>query len=217
MNPHRPLARDPASARDRDRGRGRGQAGPAGFTLLELLVAIGIMALVAIIAWRGLASLIATRDRLGPETDDVRSLLSGFGQMQLDLAQAANPVLISLGSPPVRVLSINGATALQIVRLAPPLPDGASAVQQVTYSVLDGNLLRQATVPARSLAAVVNTAAVPAGVRLLAGVTSIQVRVWRANQGWVVPSDADPVTPPGVEVEIVRTDGARYRRVMLVG
>jgi general secretion pathway protein J len=209
------MKRERLQARDRRSARGAGQVGAAGFTLLELLVAIGIMALVATIAWRGLASLIATRDRLAPETDDVRSLLAGFGQMQLDLAQAVNPALISLGGSPVRVLAIDGVTALQVVRLAPPLLDCASAVQQVTYSVQDGSLLRQATVPARSLAALATS--VPAGVRLIAGVTSIQVRVWRANQGWVVPADADPVTPPGVEVEIVRSDGARYRRVMVVG
>jgi len=40
-----------------------------GFTLVELLVAIWIMALVSVIAWRGLSALVNTRERLGPEAD----------------------------------------------------------------------------------------------------------------------------------------------------
>ena len=52
-----------------------------GFTLLELLVAITVLSIVSMIAWRGLDSLVATRERLEPEVDDVRSLLTTFGQM----------------------------------------------------------------------------------------------------------------------------------------
>ena len=37
-----------------------------GFTLLELLVAISVLSVVSIIAWRGLDSLVATRERLEP-------------------------------------------------------------------------------------------------------------------------------------------------------
>jgi general secretion pathway protein J len=188
---------------------------PGGFTLLELLVAIGIMAMISIIAWRGLSSLIATRDRLSPETEDVRSLLTGFGQMQLDLAQATPAALLDLGASPVRMQVVDGSPTLRILRVAPPLPDGASAVQQVIYSVLDGRLVRQTTAPARSLGAIAGT--LPAGLPLIAGVASFQVRFWRPTQGWVVPADADPARPPGVEVELTRSDGTRFRRVMLVG
>jgi general secretion pathway protein J len=186
-----------------------------GFTLLELLVAIGIMAMISIIAWRGLASLIATRDRLAPETDDVRSLLTGFGQMQLDLAQATSPALLNLGGSPVRMQVMDGSPTLLILRVAPSLPDGASAVQQVIYSVQDGRLVRQATTPARSLGTISN--ALPTGLPLIAGVASIQVRFWRPAQGWVVPAEADPRSAPGVEVEITRGDGSHLRRVMRVG
>jgi general secretion pathway protein J len=196
--------------------RERVRIGPArGFTLVELLVAIWIMAVVSIVAWRGLSSLIATRDRLAPETDEVRALLIGFGQMERDLAQAANPVLISLVGSPVRVRIIDGATALQILRLSQTLPDGASAVQQVTYSVIDGALLRQSSPPMRSVQGALN--APPTTVRLVSAVASMQVRVWRLNEGWVVPGEADTATPAGVEVQVTRSDGTRLRRVLLVG
>ena len=44
-----------------------------GFTLLELLVAITVLSIVSVIAWRGLDSLVMTRERLEPEADDVRA------------------------------------------------------------------------------------------------------------------------------------------------
>jgi general secretion pathway protein J len=186
-----------------------------GFTLVELLVAISIMSIVAIIAWRGLSALIATRDRLGPEADDVRALLTVFGQMDRDLAHAVNPVLVPSGGSPVSVQTVDGSPALQILRFAEPLADGGSAVQQVSYAVVDGALMRQCSAAVRSVQ--IAATATPSTVRLITGVASMQVRVWRVNEGWVVPAPNDPLRPPGVEVVINRSDGTSLRRVLLVG
>jgi len=186
-----------------------------GFTLVELLVAIAIMAIVAVISWRGLSSLIATRDRLGPEADDVRALLAATGQMQLDLEHAVNPVLAWRALAPVSVLTVDGATALQIVRFSEPLPDGASAVQQVTYAVVDGVLLRQCSAAVRSLPT--ESSVTVSTVRLVSGVDSIQVRGWRANQGWTELLPYPVTMPPGIEVVLKRQDGTSLRRVLLVG
>jgi general secretion pathway protein J len=186
-----------------------------GFTLVELLVAITIMSIVAIIAWRGLSALVATRDRLGPEADDVRALLTVFGQMDRDLAHAVNPALILTGVSPVSVQTVDGSPALQILRFSQPLADGGSAIQQVTYAVVNGALLRQCSVPARSVQAA--TSGTPSTVRLVSGIRSIQVRVWRLNEGWIVPAPNDPTSPPGVEVVVNRSDGTSLRRVLLVG
>ena len=60
-----------------------------GFTLLELLVAITVLSIVSLIAWRGLDSLVHTRERLQPEAEQVRELLVAFGQVERDLAQVA--------------------------------------------------------------------------------------------------------------------------------
>ena len=67
-----------------------------GFTLLELLVAITVLSIVSMIAWRGLDSLVSTRERLEPEVDDMRSLLTTFGQMERDLTQVTNPAFLGL-------------------------------------------------------------------------------------------------------------------------
>lgn len=192
----------------------RVKAAGNGFTLVELLVAISIMAIVAIISWRGLSALVATRDRLGPEADEVRALLTGFGQMQLDLAHVPNPQLVPLANPPVMLETIGGSPALQLLRFSEPLADGGSALQQVTYSVVDGALIRAASPPARTVE--LATTATPSTVRLVPGVASMQIRAWRGSEGWVAAGNT-PIPPQGIEVVVTRNDGTRLRRVLLVG
>lgn len=199
-----------------------GRAPLRGFTLLELLIAISVLSLVSIIAWRGLDTLVTTRERLGPEGDDVRALLTAFGQLERDLAHVANPTLFALASNPVQVRLATSGQVLEIVRIAPPDESGALAVQQVFYRVDDGALLRQATPATRALRPV--EAAEFSNVRLLGNVRAMRVRLWQPGPGWVAPGQAGPqppgqaATPPqGVEVDVERTDGKTYRRVLLVG
>jgi general secretion pathway protein J len=200
----------------------------SGFTLLELLVAITILSVVSIISWRGLESLVTTRERLEPLGDDVRALLTTFGQMERDLSQVANPRFLGLTSSPLEIDVVSGETTLQLVRVAPGQPDRATEIQAVYYRVVDGILVRQAT------AAQPGAERVPTDryetARLLTGVRSIQVRRWTPGVGWTYPN-ADPAAapppaagvdprttpPPGIEVSLERTDGKQFRRVFLVG
>ena len=192
-----------------------------GFTLLELLVAITVLSLVSLISWRGLESLTATRIRLEPEAEDVRAMLTAFGQMEIDLAQLANPAFVTLPMPPISAGSGEQAT-LDIVRFAPVEAGEASAVQRVIYSLKDGRLQRDVSNPVRTasllLQAPLSTAL------LLANVRSLQVRAWRRGQGWVdagegfAPTSESPYgVPDGLEISLERTDGTRLRRVLVTG
>jgi general secretion pathway protein J len=202
---------------------------PRGFTLLELLVAITVLSVVSIIAWRGLDSLVLTRDRLEPQVDETRAMLVAFGQMERDLSQVANPSFLGLTSSPLNVRAVDGSMMIEIARVAAPVPDRATEVQTVYYRIVDNTLVRQAT------------AALPyfqrlnsdefENARLIGQVRSMDVRVWQPGSGWVQPGDrADsgtaPGTPPpvssrtqipqGIEIILTRTDGRTYRRVFLV-
>ncbi len=189
-----------------------------GFTLLELLVAITILAVVAVMSWQGISSLTATRERLEPQDEEIRAALAGFGQIEIDLARAPiNASLYALPVQAVRVFVIDGQPSLQILRLAPSA-DGsrAAAVQSVVYQVRNGALQR-ASGPAQRFYAH-DSAMSPAAVVLVPGVAQIQLRVWRANVGWITPaSDADSANTPGVEVRLQRADGSILRRVFTVG
>jgi general secretion pathway protein J len=198
-----------------------------GFTLLELLVAISVLAMISMIAWRGLDSLVATRERLAPESEDIRAMLVTLGQMERDLATVPNAALFGLRTLPLKVRWTEAGPYFDVLRMAAPQPGGATALQRVIWRVQDGVLVRAASAPLYQLREV--TAAEITHTPLLANVRAIRVRVWRGTE-WQVPApdEADlpiaatvPGAPStlvqGVEVEIERTDGKRYRRVMLVG
>jgi general secretion pathway protein J len=191
---------------------------PGGFTLLELLVAITVLSLVSLIAWRGLDSLVHTRERLQPEADEVRALLVTFGQIERDLAQVVNTTFVPLATAP---LVARGGTpgGFELVRMAPGSENSVSAVQVVIYELRDGRLMRLSSAPMT----VINSARteVLAETPLLADVQAVHLRVWQPGLGWVPPEAAalpNPrAAPPGLEVVVELVDGRQYRRVLLVG
>ena len=60
---------------------------PTGFTLVEVLVALGVMALLALMSWRGLDAMVGTQGRLQERADQVRTLQAGLAQWQTDLSR----------------------------------------------------------------------------------------------------------------------------------
>ncbi len=194
-----------------------------GFTLLELLVAITVLSIVSMIAWRGLDSLVATRERLEPEVDDVRSLLTAFGQMERDLTQVTNPTFLGLVTSPLNFGIADGGQVIELARVASPVADHATEVQTVFYRVVDGALVRQATPPLPAFDRI--NAESFETARLMGKVQSMTVRIWQVPGGWVSPFNSDGgatqgpslQAPPGIEVTLLRTDGKKFRRVLLVG
>lgn len=58
-----------------------------GFTLVEVLVAISVMALMTLMAWRGLDGMLRSQRELQSRADQLRTLQSGLAQWQTDLGQ----------------------------------------------------------------------------------------------------------------------------------
>ncbi len=56
-----------------------------GFTLIELLVAISVMALMAVLSWRGLDGMTRAQAQLQQRADDVLTLQAGLNQWGADL------------------------------------------------------------------------------------------------------------------------------------
>lgn len=189
----------------------------AGFTLVELLVAIGILAMVAVLGWRGLDGIVRARVALTQEMESTRGMQLAFAQMQNDCENAADNTIMR-GRPTL----LWEADRLVLVRkvyveLEP------SRLQVVSYRVADGQLIRRESPGTRDLdqvaqlwQAIVSDA--PAdnspSVVLQVGVAGMQVQGWQ-NDAWrddptVVGGNVDPLMqgpgrslePSGVQVAL---------------
>ncbi|MDO5056351.1 MAG: prepilin-type N-terminal cleavage/methylation domain-containing protein [Lautropia sp.] len=114
-----------------------------GFTLIELLIAVGLLAILAILSWRGLDTVLQSRDRLVTESNGLRSLTLALAQLEEDLLQSW-PVR-NLGSrlQPMQVLQDqdNGGQTLVLVREIRRRGQ-ATRLQRVVYQVRNGQLAR---------------------------------------------------------------------------
>src|SRR6516162_9484545 len=62
----------------------------AGFTLIELLVAIAILAVIAVLSWRGLDQIIRGRQTITNAMEDERVFAQLFDQMRIDARNASS-------------------------------------------------------------------------------------------------------------------------------
>jgi general secretion pathway protein J len=116
----------------------------AGFTLLEMLVALSIFALVSVMSYSGLRSVLQQRSATEAEANRLGELQKIYQLMQRDLEQAVNrPVRGEYGDtlPP-----LSGAESLQFTRAGwnNPLGYPRSSLQRVGYARVDERLVRYA-------------------------------------------------------------------------
>jgi len=122
----------------------------AGFTLIELLVAIGILAMVAVLGWRGLDSIMRSREVLTSQLEQARGMQLAFAQMQSDcdhLAGAGQSNTLLNGR-----LNLSAENdRLTLVRLAASEQE-PQQLQVVTYRLRGGVLTRRESNGTRDLA-----------------------------------------------------------------
>ena len=195
----------------------------SGFTLLELLVAIGIFALISAIAYGSLTRLMADRERLQAEQEFWRGLSITFTRFEEDLAQARERSVrdvIGFTQPAFRGQPTDtravGAPSVEFTRGGvSTYSDGArSDLQRVAYRLVDGTLMRL-TWPVLDL----GPQTTPLETPLLNNVEEFRVQfigsagvrlgVWPA-QG------SSETLPRGVEVKVTLKGRGEFTRLFLV-
>ena len=196
-----------------------------GFTLIELLVAITIMAIVAVLGWRGLDTIIRSRVSLNDDLAQTRGLQLAFAQMQSDTGHIAKTE--DIGKRPFLSVQPGRLTLVRMV-FAENQP---SRVQVVAYRIDGGVLTRRESVPTRDLkeldtawaAALSDSAAVPS-VALHQGVSEMAIRTW-VDKDWRPPGmenvrtpQGTVIAPTGLEVTLSRNEGAeKLVKIFLLG
>jgi general secretion pathway protein J len=219
------------------RSERRRRSGARGFTLIELLVAIAIMAVIAVLSWRGLDQIIRGRTTITNAMEEERVFAQLFDQMRIDARQAASD-----DESGQAAISVSGST-LQIVRQM-VLPGTAPRLQVVRYQISNGRVIRYASPPLGNAGDLRRALRGSEGegwsaVPLMGGVGSISARLYVPKAGWTTQmkdvqsaiTEADnnlkvpqlgnaplPRSVTGLEVSIGASSLARpVTRVFLVG
>ena len=97
----------------------------AAFTLLELLIAIAIFALLGLASYRMLSTVLASDEALRRQEQQLRELVRGMAALERDLAQAgARPVRDGYGEPQAALRGDSEQGMLEFTRLGWRNPTG---------------------------------------------------------------------------------------------
>ncbi len=191
-----------------------------GFTLLEILVAFAIFAVMTGIAYSGLNAVLDSREQLSVESQKWRDIALVFGRIEQDIANAA--------PRPIRDTSDLLAPALfgqqnrknedephlALTRTGFSASGNAAALQRVGYRLRKQNL-EQLTWPVLDQA----PRTTPQVLLLAQGINAFELRYlhprgqWFAN--WPAPG-AEEGMPRAVEVSIVLQTRERVSRLFLL-
>ena len=168
-----------------------------GFTLIELLVAISILAIVAVLGWRGLDGIVRARVALTDQMETTRGMQLAFAQMQSD-----GEHLVASDDIQKRPNLAADAGGMTLVRNWHS-ENAPSQLQVISYRIVDGVLMRRESAGTRDLmqldvfwqAALSNADTTPAVV-LQAGVLSMQVEIWQ-NNTWRMAGAPAPAAQAG--------------------
>lgn len=177
-----------------------------GFTLLEVLVALMLMGLLGLMAYRGLDAVLVAEAHARAEMDRWRAVQAALARVESDLASVVE--IEGASASTAMILSGNGGS-LALTRLLPE--DEMGGLRRVGYDFEAGILTRTVWPDAAPVGET------PVRVTLLDGLDSLGFRcldgsgVWRAQ--WPMP-EAQAGLPRAVEIDLTLAGGERLRRVL---
>lgn len=197
----------------------------AGFTLVEVMIAITIMAILSVISWRALDSVTRSDGHLRDADTETTAALRVLQQFQRDIEMRADTELLNGALRPADVLQ----------RLLPPSlastrdPGGAFAIE-VTRSIgsdgqrwqrvrwfQQGRTLRRAS-GAPGTEYPLPAPALPGAITVARDVQRFDVRAWQPAAGWnSLPANGEALPAQGLEMTLVLRDARGpqvYRRVL---
>ncbi|WGS48387.1 prepilin-type N-terminal cleavage/methylation domain-containing protein [Paraburkholderia sp. D15] len=154
--------------------------GTHGFTLIEMLVAIALLAVIALLSWRGLDATIRARADINGNLAQTRLIGRYFSQLQYDLLNLVTADEVF--GPPLRMRP----NELVLVRHV-GVDSGPTQVQVVRYQLKGRELTRSASQPLGSLADLDDALQhMDRFARIVVSddAHAMQLAVWLAPDGW---------------------------------
>lgn len=197
-----------------------------GFTLIELMVALAVFAIMAALAYSGLASVLQARNHVDQTLATIANLQGAIHRMQMDLEQAVpRSVRYAYGAQhPAMAGAPDRGIEFTRAGWRNPLSLPRSQLQRVAYRVGDdGNLVRlhwlvldraQDTVPVKQV--------------LIKDVENVEWRFLNKNRKWVAvwppahavrasgPGNAAEVMPRAVELHLETEQWGELRYLFLI-
>ena len=210
----------------------RSKPASRGLTLVELLIAISVLAVIAVLGWRGLDGIVRARIALASDLEQTRGMQLAFAQLQSDCNHLANTSIL-----PNRLPLVINQERLSLVRTV-FADDQPVRLQVVTYRINNGVLTRRESAATRDLkeldslwlVATSDTDATQppfdklrTGVELQSGVSAMSMRlwdgsVWRTTTAPPPNSAANPVIPSGLEITLqLRGRDSGMLKVFMLG
>ena len=191
----------------------RGERAGAGFTLIEVLLAVAIVALIAVLGYRAVAALSDSETKLAAEAARWRTLDLFFARLEGDLRQAMpRTARLSETREPawVGVADTAGNSMLAFSRAGPEFTlEPRSAGQRLAYRYRDGavDVLYWASYDRPR-------GALPTAYTLLDGVARFQLAYLARDGGWADtwPRAEESELPRAIRVRLTLASGEAIER-----
>jgi general secretion pathway protein J len=190
----------------------------AGFTLVELLVALAIFAILSGFAYRSLTVMLESRERLAQESRKWHDVSLFVGRVERDFAAVLPRPATGASGTPLAALSSaidsSGAPGLALSRSGSSLAANVtSGPQRVAYRFREGRIERLLW---ESVDAAPRDE--PPGTPLLEGVSALSFRFLDGRTSewqpaWNPPGQANASFPAAVEMTLVLASGERIVRL----
>jgi prepilin-type N-terminal cleavage/methylation domain-containing protein len=146
-----------------------------GFTLLEVLIALGIVAVISILSWQGLNEVLRSTKRVAQIDQNIQILTAVFSQFEKDLSELELQKKNHLNENDWIEISGNGLLLRKKQRRS-----SEPAYYELVEWVLDGGYLKRTTRSKLSSEKVSRSEPIP--------MKGFQIRFFKESIGWTAPT-----------------------------